>query len=82
MDSTYTRLATRGATVLGFETFDEGLTRLAAALDEAGAPAYAFVYLDAIDRIGHEHGPGSAQFHAAGAPRPGGPRGVAVRLDR
>jgi hypothetical protein len=64
--STFTRLATRGATVHGFETLDEGLEMLDRTLTAVDGPAYAFVYCDAIDRIGHEHGPGSAQFHAAG----------------
>jgi Type I phosphodiesterase / nucleotide pyrophosphatase len=63
--STFTRLATRGATVHGFESLSEGLEMLARVLGDVDGPAYAFLYWDAIDRIGHEHGPGSAQFHAA-----------------
>lgn len=66
VDSTYTRLATRGASVHGFESLSEGLGMLARVLGDVDGPAYAFLYWDAIDRIGHEHGPGSAQFHAAG----------------
>jgi hypothetical protein len=64
--STFTRLATRGAAVHGFEPLSEGLEMLARVLGDVDGPAYAFLYWDAIDRIGHEHGPGSAQFHAAG----------------
>ena len=64
--STFTRLATRGATTHGFEPLSEGLELLARVLGDVDGPAYAFLYWDAIDRIGHEHGPASAQFHAAG----------------
>jgi hypothetical protein len=62
--STYTRLATRGARLYGFTELAAGLRRLSEVLSEAEAPAYAFLYWDAIDRVGHEHGPGSPQFHA------------------
>lgn len=65
VESTFTRLATRGATVHGFTSLDDGLGMLARALNEVDCPAYAFLYWDAIDRIGHEHGPGSAPFQAA-----------------
>jgi type I phosphodiesterase/nucleotide pyrophosphatase len=62
--STFTRLATRGATVHGFETLAEGLASLGRILRAVDGPAYAFLYWDEIDRVGHEHGPASPQFHA------------------
>jgi predicted AlkP superfamily pyrophosphatase or phosphodiesterase len=62
--STFSRLATRGASVQGFETLAEGLGTLSRTLRAVDGPAYAFIYWDQIDRIGHEHGPGSPQFHA------------------
>ncbi len=64
-DSTFTRLATAGARTYGFETFAEGVALLADVLGGGRAPAYGLVYWDAIDRTGHEEGPGSASFHAA-----------------
>jgi hypothetical protein len=66
-DSPYTRLATRGATVIGFERLDRGIAALADAVTGADGPAYGFLYWDVIDRIGHERGPSSAEFHAAAA---------------
>ena len=63
--STFTRLATRGASVQGFETLAEGLSKLGRALNHIDGSAYAFLYWDEIDRTGHEQGPGSPQFHAA-----------------
>jgi hypothetical protein len=86
-DSTFTRLATVGATTRGFETLAEGLALLAESLNDGEAPAYALLYWDAIDRTGHEEGPGSPQFHAAAraalddlAHRLGDLRGVTVLL--
>jgi predicted AlkP superfamily pyrophosphatase or phosphodiesterase len=86
-DSTFTRLATAGASTHGFETFADGLAMLTDSLDGGRAPAYALLYWDAIDRTGHEEGPGSASFHAAAraalddlAERLGELRGVTVLL--
>ncbi|HET8980583.1 MAG TPA: alkaline phosphatase family protein [Solirubrobacteraceae bacterium] len=64
--SSFTRLATRGAEVAGFATLPEGVAALADRLDRPTAPAYALLYWDLIDRTGHEHGPSSPEFHAAG----------------
>ena len=64
-DSAYTRLATRGAQVHGFETPAEGLGRLADLMAGRDEPAYALLYWDAIDRAGHESGPDSPEFHEA-----------------
>ncbi|MGI8713420.1 MAG: alkaline phosphatase family protein [Solirubrobacteraceae bacterium] len=63
--SAYSRLATRGATVDSFDRLAEGAAKLVSALRAANGPAYAFLYWDAVDRVGHEHGPDSPQFHAA-----------------
>lgn len=60
--STYTRLATRGATVMGFDALVEGMSLLRDRLTAADAPGYVFLYWDLIDRTGHERGPGSAAF--------------------
>jgi hypothetical protein len=64
-DSAYTRLATRGARVHGFETPAEGLQLLAELMAGRDEPAYALLYWDAIDRAGHENGPDSPEFDAA-----------------
>lgn len=63
--STYTRLATRGARTVGFPTLQAGVSALADLLDHRGEVRYAFLYWDAIDRIGHERGPSSTEFEAA-----------------
>lgn len=65
VDSTFTRLATRGARQLGFPTLEAGVSMLAELLAHQTDVRYAFLYWDAIDRVGHEHGPSSAEFHAA-----------------
>jgi hypothetical protein len=65
-DSAYTRLATRGARVHGFDEPADGLRALSALMGTVDGPAYAFLYWDAIDRAGHETGPDSPAFaHAA-----------------
>jgi hypothetical protein len=64
-DSSFTRLATRGAQVRGFETPAEGLATLADLMAGRDEPAYALLYWDAIDRAGHESGPDSPEFEAA-----------------
>jgi predicted AlkP superfamily pyrophosphatase or phosphodiesterase len=64
--STFTRIATRGACSVGFPTLEAGVSMLAQVLDQRSDARYAFLYWDAIDRIGHEHGPSSPEFDAAG----------------
>ncbi len=64
-DSAFTRLATRGATVHGFETPADGMQALAGLMAVVDGPAYAFLYWDEIDRAGHESGPESDEFHEA-----------------
>ena len=66
--SAFTRLATRGAIVHGFDGLDEGIRALTAAFAYRRGqrdPGYAFLYWDLIDRAGHEHGPSSPEFEAA-----------------
>jgi hypothetical protein len=63
--SAFTRMATRGATVVGFDGLAEGMRALADSLGGSAGPGYAFLYWDVIDRTGHEHGPSSAEFYDA-----------------
>jgi hypothetical protein len=61
----YDRAAAAGARGLGFRTLDEALTLVAGALHHDPELRYAYVYWPEIDRVGHHHGPSSAQFRAA-----------------
>jgi hypothetical protein len=63
--STYTRLATRGARTVDFHTLEAGMAMLAHVLDHERRFRCVFLYWDAIDRIGHIHGPSSPEFDAA-----------------
>jgi predicted AlkP superfamily pyrophosphatase or phosphodiesterase len=56
--STYSAAALAGATVLPFDTLEQGLAQL-------GTPGLSVLYWDAIDAAGHVHGPSSAAFAAA-----------------
>jgi hypothetical protein len=64
--STFTRIATGGAGTVGFPTLEAGVSMLARMLDDRSDARYALLYWDAIDRIGHEYGPSSPEFEAAG----------------
>jgi hypothetical protein len=64
--SAFSRLVTRGAQVHPFDAPADGVEAMARLLGSVDGPAYAFLYWDAIDRAGHEHGPESAEFHEAG----------------
>ncbi|MFZ0042840.1 MAG: alkaline phosphatase family protein, partial [Solirubrobacteraceae bacterium] len=63
--SSYTRMATRGATVQGFDELAEGMRVLADSFSGGDGPRYAFLYWDMIDRTGHFHGPSSKEFRDA-----------------
>jgi hypothetical protein len=63
--SWFTRMATRGAIVRGFDELAEGLQALVDAFDASEGHRYAFLYWDAIDRAGHVYGPGSGEFYDA-----------------
>ena len=58
VDTPYGSAALAGATILPFETIEEGV----ALLDR---PGLTYLYWDAIDATGHRHGPSSEAFVAA-----------------
>jgi hypothetical protein len=62
--SSYTRRVTSGATVVPYRTLPEALVNLATSVAQAGAPIYAFLYIDTIDTIAHRYGPDSPQLDA------------------
>jgi predicted AlkP superfamily pyrophosphatase or phosphodiesterase len=64
-DSAFTRLATRGARRLGFAGLTDGVEAVIHAFRSSPELRFGFLYWDAIDRTGHERGPGSREFHAA-----------------
>lgn len=60
--SAFTRLATRGAQLVGVESLGAGVRAgLQALREETG---YANVYWDAVDAVGHRFGPSSPEFAA------------------
>jgi hypothetical protein len=63
--SPFDRVAASGAELVPFASLEAGLAGLAGALAEPGGPALEYLYWDAIDAVGHEHGPGSSAFAAA-----------------
>jgi hypothetical protein len=63
--STYDGVFARGADVHPVADLPVGLAELAATLRATPGPAYAYLYWDEVDAIGHEHGPSSPQFAAA-----------------
>jgi Type I phosphodiesterase / nucleotide pyrophosphatase len=63
--SVFTRMATRGAAVRGFDELADGLQALGHAFDGSEGPRYALLYWDGIDGAGHGYGPSSAQFRDA-----------------
>src|SRR4051812_7010615 len=56
--SKYSSVAQAGATVVPFEDLAVGVSKL-------GGPGFSYLYWDAIDAAGHQHGPSSPQFDAA-----------------
>lgn len=65
--SSYSRAATRGAGLAGFEDLAGGLRELRAAFADDGDLRYALLYWDVIDATGHVAGPDSPEFAAAAA---------------
>jgi Type I phosphodiesterase / nucleotide pyrophosphatase len=63
--STYDRVLARCAYFHPIADLPAGLAEVAATLHAAPGPAYAYLYWDEVDSIGHEHGPSSPQFAAA-----------------
>lgn len=64
---TFSAVATRGASVIGFRHLGAGVRALADAFAHQEY-RYGLLYWDLIDRAGHDHGPGSPEF-AAGCRR-------------
>lgn len=62
--STYDSVLLDGARVHPYETLDAAVAALSAAVGEAAAPVYAYVYIDTLDAVGHRHGPSSEAFDA------------------
>jgi predicted AlkP superfamily pyrophosphatase or phosphodiesterase len=56
--STYSSAALSGAKVVPFRDLVTGVLQL-------GSPGLSYLYWDAVDAAGHEHGPSSKQFEAA-----------------
>ena len=63
--STYDGVFARGADIHPIASLSAGLGELAGTLHATPGPAYAYVYWDEVDTLGHEYGPSSAQFAAA-----------------
>ena len=63
--STYDSVFAGAAAIHPIAGLPAGLAELATTLHAADGPAYAYVYWDEVDSIGHEHGPSSPQFAAA-----------------
>jgi hypothetical protein len=62
--STYDGVALDGAELRPYETLDDAFAGLADALRAPAGPVYAYVYIDTLDAVGHQHGPSSAEFDA------------------
>jgi hypothetical protein len=62
--STYDGVLLDGAELHPYETLGGALAALGATLHARPTPAYAYVYVDTIDAIGHHKGPSSEAFDA------------------
>jgi hypothetical protein len=62
--STYDSVLLDGATLHPYDSVGTAFAALAAALEAERRPTYAYIYIDTLDAIGHQHGPGSAAFDA------------------
>ncbi len=62
--STYDGVLLDGATLLPYRSLEDGLAAAARTLRTQPGRAYAYVYIDAVDATGHEHGPSSPEFDA------------------
>jgi hypothetical protein len=62
--STYDGVALDGADLRPYEMLDDAFAGLAEALRARSGPVYAYVYIDTLDAVGHQHGPSSAEFDA------------------
>src|SRR3954447_9150499 len=63
--STYDGVVLDGADMRPYATLDDAFAGLADALRApARGPVYAYLYIDTVDAVGHQHGPSSAAFDA------------------
>jgi hypothetical protein len=60
--STYDGVLLDGATLHPYDTLQDGLAALGRALRTQPGPTYAYVYIDSLDAVGHQHGPSSPAF--------------------
>jgi hypothetical protein len=60
--STYDSVLLDGADLRPYDTLDAGFADLATALAGLPGPAYAYLYIDTLDAIGHRRGPSSNAF--------------------
>ena len=58
-------IAFKGADVVPFPNFSEGLSALSERILADREPTYHFLYFSGIDNVGHQYGPNSPQFDAA-----------------
>ena len=62
-DSVYSKMLTRGAKIIPFGRFQDGLQKVAEVCKEASGPTYLFFYLGDIDAVGHRQGIESDRFY-------------------
>jgi hypothetical protein len=62
--STYDGVLVDGADMRPYPSVESAFGALADDLADTPAPVYAYVYIDAVDAIGHQQGPSSAAFDA------------------
>lgn len=62
--STYDGVLLDGADVHPYATLEEAFGGLADALLTSSGRVYAYVYIDSLDAVGHQHGPSSDAFDA------------------
>jgi hypothetical protein len=60
--STYDGVLLDGAALHPYDAPEDGLAALGRALRTQPGPTYAYVYIDSLDAIGHQHGPSSPAF--------------------
>jgi hypothetical protein len=62
--STYDGVLLDGADLHPYPNIDSAFVALGDALAVTPAPVYAYVYIDTLDAVGHQHGPSSSNFDA------------------
>jgi hypothetical protein len=61
--STYDGVLLDGAALHAYDTLEDAFAALGADLHAGPPPAFAYVYIDALDQCGHRDGPSSLAFH-------------------